>query len=108
MEYCVKTKDHLLDLIRQGETDGEIIANCETVLTVLEHTTGLWRDTHYCYKASEIAQRIIDRLKTLDQTHHARQRRLEPMYAWAHRLIARYNNLQLERFRVPNAYELAS
>lgn len=102
---CEKTKTHLFDLINSPETVEELIQVSCTVETVLKHTEGLWQEARYCYKAKEIAERLVarfDEILNQDDIHHKTAARVKIRKYFIQELVQRYHELQQERFSNPN------
>jgi hypothetical protein len=65
------TKDKLLNLLNEADDTTSLVLACETIATVLDNTEGMWQESNYCYKASEIAGRCVHELDDaiLHQNH---------------------------------------
>jgi len=96
MNHAVHTKDHLFGLLNETNEQTPMIANVETVLTVLMHTEGLWQECTYCYKAMELAQVCDAKLRTVETTNHKRAARIERLQRLAWALSDKYFQLQQE------------
>ena len=86
---AVQTKDHLIEMIDAAITKSEIVVMTNTILTILEHTEGFWKELNYCYKAKEIAERLDYKLMYLcddAEKHRLRMRVIKQ--------VAKYHDLQ--------------
>lgn len=97
---ALATKDHLLQLINGATNAQELMVVAETVTTVLVHTEGLWLELGYCYKASEIAQRLVTELASheVDGVHHKTAEKLRTHRLTLARLAERYHTLQQQQY----------
>ena len=96
MSHAVACKDHLLGLINGANTPAELMVVAETITTILTHTEGLWQEAEYCYKASEIAQRLVTELASheVDGIHHKTAEKLRYHRLALAKLSDRYHTLQ--------------
>jgi hypothetical protein len=62
MLTAINTAHTLYGVLNEANTAEQIRNAVSTVLTVLEHTHGMWAELHYSYKAQEIAKCCRDRL----------------------------------------------
>ena len=99
---ATETKDHLLGLL-QVDDPSERLDNCETVLTVLEHTLGLWSELGYAYKGVDIIERYIyvicDEAKQ-QCGHHKRHERVRRILEKAWKLSPQYRIAQMNHLHV--------
>jgi len=95
---AVACKDHLLQLINGANDHNELMAVAETITTILTHTEGFWIELGYCYKASEIAQRLVTELASyeVDGLHHKTAEKLRASRFYLSKLADRYHKLQHE------------
>lgn len=96
MSHAVACKDHLLGLINGANNHNELMAVAETITVILTHTEGLWMEAEYCYKASEIAQRLVTELASyeVDDLHHKTVEKLRYHRLALAKLADRYHKLQ--------------
>jgi hypothetical protein len=96
---AVRTKDHLLNLINSAGNAQELMIVAETIRTILENTEGLWIEANYCYKASEIAQRLVTELSSceFDANHWKTAKKLQEHRVSLSKLADYYNKLQQQR-----------
>jgi hypothetical protein len=96
MSNAVACKNHLLDLINNANNASELMAVADTITMILTHTEGLWLEADYCYKASEIAQRLVMELASyeVEGLHHATEKKLRTHRLILAKLADRYHKLQ--------------
>ena len=96
MSHAVACKDHLLGLINGANNANELMVVAETITTILTHTEGLWLEAEYCYKASEIAQRLVTELASyeVDGLHHKTEDKIRTHRLIVAKLAERYHSLQ--------------
>lgn len=96
MSHAVACKDHLLRLINEASNAHELIVVAETITVVLTHTEGLWLEAGYCYKASEIAQRLVTELASyeVEGLHYKAEECLRNHRLKLAKIANRYHTLQ--------------
>ncbi len=96
MDYCVRTKDNLLQLLNDCSTLDDLFGVCNNaIFPLLIHGEGLWMDCRYCYKAVEIANRAIIQCDHWLGTclHHSKIKRLQSTKQQLMKLQSRYLEL---------------
>ena len=96
MSHAVACKDHLLRLINEANNAQELMVVAETITTILTHTEGLWLEAEYCYKASEIAQRLVTELASyeVEGIHYKTEEKLRTHRLILAKMADRYHSLQ--------------
>lgn len=104
---AVATKDHLLNLLNSGQDTEQTLANVTFVLTLLQHTYGLFSDLEYCYKAVEIADRCRTQLDEMLRNchHYKRIQRIGELRDMAIATASIYYKLQHESMQIGNLYD---
>jgi hypothetical protein len=97
---AINTKDHLLKLINDNCDDvHRFVEMSKTIDCVLTHTKGLWQEASYCYKAKEIAERMVNETRRFQQeaNHHNTHKMLDTVYVRFCRLVDEYHALQQQQ-----------
>jgi hypothetical protein len=104
MSHAVACKDHLLGLINGANNAFELMVVSEMITVILTHTEGLWQEAEYCYKASEIAQRIVTELASyeVDGVHHKTAEKIRYHRLHLVKLAERYHVLQQQQMNSVN------
>jgi hypothetical protein len=79
--HLYEVRDGLYALIDDAADVHSLCNNCETILTVLQHTQGLWLHAEYAYKAVEVcerARRAVGQYQTTCQ-HHKTHAKLQTL-----------------------------
>ncbi len=104
MEYCIRTKDHLLQLLNDCNTPDDLIGVCNNaLLPLLIHGEGLWMECRYCYKAAELINRAVIECNCWLVTclHYSKIKQLEDLRKRLCDVACRYVELHNELRETP-------
>lgn len=101
MTNAQTTKTILFALIDDPIDLYTLFKNCQTIVTILDHTAGLWTELNFAYKAKEIAERAIDALRNWETRteHHKTLAKIKAQIDTFNRLADNYHQLQQESMR---------
>lgn len=94
--HLYAVRDRLYKLVDDASDVDALLAGCDTIITVLENTEGLWQHARYCYKAKEVAERAWRAVDEYCGTcqHHMTHQKLNRYRLTLSGLAQRYHVLQ--------------